>query len=82
MRAPAGKTILVRFRNDGGKRYLRAEAHLIQRTGQPDPVKVTYAWSDATGAHQGSHVFRGKGDWRLATGKQVVTRWVQFEPVR
>ncbi|MBT3635981.1 MAG: hypothetical protein HN531_03510, partial [Opitutae bacterium] len=82
MRAPAGKTILVRFRNDGGKRYLRAEAHLIQATGQPDPVKVTYAWTDASGTRQGSHVFKGKGDWRLATGKQVRTRWVQFEPVR
>ena len=82
IRAAAGKTILVRFRNDGGKRYLRAEAHLIQATGQPDPVKVTYAWTDATGPHQGSHVFRGKGDWELATGKQVRTRWVQFEPVR
>ncbi len=82
VRAPTGKTILVRFRNDGGKRYLRSEVHLIQSTGQPDPVKVTYAWTDATGPHQDSHVFRGKGDWRLATGKQVVTRWVQFEPVR
>jgi hypothetical protein len=82
LRAEAGKTILIRFRNDGGKRYLRAEAHLIQATGQPDAVKVTYAWSDATGAHQGSHVFREKGDWQLATGKQVRTRWVQFEPVR
>ena len=82
MRAPIGQTILVRFRNDGGKRYLRAEAHLIQATSQPDPVKVTYAWTDASGAHQGSHVFGRKGDWRLATGKQVQTRWVQIEPVR
>jgi hypothetical protein len=82
IRAAVGKTILVRFRNDGGKRYLRAEAHLIQTTGQPDPVKVTYAWTDASGPHQSSHVFRAKGDWRLATGKQVTTRWVQFEPVR
>ena len=80
--AEAGKPILIRFRNDGGKRYLRAEAHLVQATGQPDPVKVTYAWTDVSGPHQGSHVFRGKGDWRLTTGKQVVTRWVQFEPVR
>ena len=82
IRAAAGKTILVRFRNDAGKRYLRAEAHLIQATGQSDPVKVTYAWTDASGLHQGSHVFRGKGEWKLATGKQVRTRWVQFEPVR
>jgi hypothetical protein len=82
IRAAAGKTILVRFRNDGGKRYLRAEAHLIQATGQPDPVKVTYAWTDASGPHQDSHVFMGKGGWELATGKQVRTRWVQFEPVR
>ncbi|SVD47655.1 uncharacterized protein METZ01_LOCUS400509 [marine metagenome] len=76
-----GKPIMIRFRNDGGKRYLRAEAHLIQATGQPDPVKVTYAWTDASGSHQGSHVFRANGDWQLPTAQQVRTRWVEFKPV-
>ena len=82
IRAEAGKPILVRFRNDGGKRYLRAEAHLVQATGQPDPLKVTYAWTDSSGPRTGTHVFRTRGDWRLTTGRQVRTRWVEFEPVR
>ena len=75
-----GKPILIRFRNDGGKRYLRAEAHLIQQTGAPDPVKVTYRWTDSAGEHRQSHVFASKGDWRLVTGRHVRTRWVEFEP--
>ena len=81
IRAKVGKPILIRFRNDGGKRYLRAEAHLVQATGQSDPVKVTYAWNDSSGEHQGSHVFRTKGEWELQTGRQVRTRWVEFEPI-
>ena len=81
IRTKAGKPILIRFRNNGGKRYLRAEVHLVQTTGQSDPVRVTYAWSDSTGPHQGSHVFRVKGDWQLATAQQVQTRWVEFMPI-
>jgi len=82
IRAEAGKLIQVRFRNDGGKRYLRAEAHLVQATGQPDPLKVTYAWTDSSGPHTSTHIFLARGDWRLRTGRQVRTRWVEFEPVR
>ncbi len=82
IRAEAGQPILVRFRNDGGKRYLRAEAHLVQATGQPDPLKVTYAWADSSGSRTSTHIFRAGGDWRLRTGRQVRTRWVEFEPVR
>jgi hypothetical protein len=81
IRAGADKPIQIRFRNDGGKRYLRAEAHLVQTTGQPDPLKVTYAWNDSSGPHQDSHVFRAKSNWHLTTGKQVRTHWVEFEPV-
>jgi hypothetical protein len=81
IRSKAGKPILIRFHNDGGKRYLRAEAHLVQVTGQPDPVKVTYAWNDSGGERQESHIFRAKGEWELQTGRQVRTRWVEFEPI-
>jgi hypothetical protein len=77
----AGKPIQIRFRNDGGKRYLRAEAHLIQKTATSDPVNVTYQWTDASGEHRASHTFGSKGKWHLATGQNVRTRWVEFEPV-
>jgi hypothetical protein len=79
--AEADEPILIRFHNDGGKRYLRAEAHLIQEVGKPDPVKVTYDWNDAKGRQRKSHVFDSKGAWRLSTGRNVRTRWVEFEPV-
>ncbi|MGB0580544.1 MAG: hypothetical protein ACPGVU_12635, partial [Limisphaerales bacterium] len=79
--AAADESISIRFRNDGGRRYLRAEAHLVQDTGRNDPLKVTYRWSDHGGDHQSSHVFRSRGDWTLATGRNVRTRWVEFEPV-
>jgi hypothetical protein len=74
----SSRTIQVRFRNDGGKRYLRAEAHLVERTGRPDPVRVTYDWVDSEGEHQQSHVFDGTGDWNLDTAQNVRTRWVEF----
>lgn len=79
----AGKPIEIRFRNDGGKRFLRAEAHLVQQVRRQDPVRITYRWTHAKGIGQQSHVFssQNRGDWRLATGKGVRTRWVEFEPV-
>ena len=79
--APAGQPIQIRFRNDGGKSFLRAEAHLVQRVENADPVKVTYNWIDTSGKHQQSHVFTSKGNWQVATDKNVHTRWVELEPV-
>ena len=75
----------VRFRNDGGKRYLRAEAHVVHATGGHDATKVTYSWNDSTGGHVESRRFAGldaeMASWDLPTGKNVQTRWVEFEPV-
>lgn len=72
----------VRFRNDGGKNYLRAEVHLVYREAGQDATKVTFDWKDDTGAHHDSHVYAsGKPEaWKLSTGKNVVTDWVEFEP--
>jgi len=75
------RPVQIRFRNDGGKRYLRAEAHLVLDTGPADPTRVTYRWSDSEGVRQQSHVFAEGGDWQLETGQNVKTHWVEFEPV-
>lgn len=77
---PPGESISVRFRNDGGKRFLRAEVHLVQKAASNDPIKVTYNWTQTDGERQQSHVFDAKGEWRLNTGSNVRTRWVEFEP--
>ncbi len=78
LKFPTGKPIQVRFRNNGGKRYLRAEAHLVQRTNKSDPLKVTYYWSDDSGTHRQSHVFSNNGRWKIPTGNNVQTHWVEF----
>ncbi len=79
---PAPAPIRVRFKNDGGKNYLRAELHLLYKTADKDATKMTFAWKDDAGEHKESHVFgAGKpAPWELKTGKNVVTRWVEFEP--
>lgn len=75
------KSVRVRFRNDGGKNYLRAEAHLVYRAKASDGTKVTFAWNDDKGAQKASHVFAGKETgWKVDTGKNVQTNWVEFEP--
>ena len=76
----AGQPIEIRFRNDGGKRFLRGEVHLVEEAGEPDPVRVTYDWSDSAGEHRQSRVFRSQDTWAIETGSEVRTRWVEMEP--
>ena len=83
---PVTSPVQVRWSNTGRRHYLRAEAHLIYGTAARDATKVTFDWDDDTGPHRAGHVFpRGGGapaPWKLGTGKNVRTRWVEFEPVR
>ncbi|HEY7153283.1 MAG TPA: hypothetical protein VH575_04915 [Gemmataceae bacterium] len=77
---PTNAPIRVRFRNDGGKSYARAEAHLVYRVKGSDTTKVTFAWTDDKGDHEAAHTFAAKqGDWKVPTGRDVRTRWVEFE---
>jgi hypothetical protein len=79
--ADPGTSVEIRFRNDGGKRYLRTEAHLVEATSAADPVHVTYHWENSDGSQEASHIFEGAGSWKLPTGANVQTRWVEFESV-
>jgi hypothetical protein len=81
--ATDASSVRVRFRNSGGVPCQRAEVHLVYRTKSGDDTKVTFDWSDDAGAHRESHDF-GAGmttDWAIKTGRNVQTRWVEFEPV-
>jgi len=82
----ARSVVRIRFRNSGGKAYLRGEAHLVYRTAGNDATKVTFAWTDDRGDRQDSHTFasNSSGDkeaWIVPTGRGVQTRWVEFTPV-
>jgi hypothetical protein len=81
---PDATSVRVRFRNDGGKSWMRGEAHLVYRTPSKDATKVTFAWTDDGGAQEASHVFAAGAPepWDLKTGKNVQTRWVDFAAVK
>jgi len=78
--ASGGKAVRVRFT---GKKIHRAEAHLVYRTPSEDATKVTFDWGDRAGRHLESHVFApgAPSAWKLATGRNTTTFWVEFEPV-
>jgi hypothetical protein len=75
--------VRVRFSSSKGKRIARAEAHLVYRTASKDHTKVTFDWREDGGDRRASRVFAPdeQGTWRVPTGRGVVTRWVQFEPI-
>ncbi len=73
--------VRVRFSNSGGKNYLRCEAHLVHRTERIDSTKVTFAWTDDKGSSQSSATVGANETWKLKTGRNVQTRWVEFAPV-
>jgi hypothetical protein len=74
-------TIQVRFRNDGGRSIARAEVHFAYATPGNDATKVTFAWHDEQGDRTASHTFDAANDeWRLPTGRQVRTKWVEMTP--
>jgi len=73
--------VRVRFRNDGGKAYARAEVHLTYTLPRRDATKVTFAWADTAGDHVADHIFTGASGekpWTVPTGRGVRTKWVEF----
>ena len=75
-----GGKVRVRFRNNGGKKYMRAEAHLVYRLAKNENTKVTFDWTDHSGPHRASHTFAPLElqRWSIPTGVNVQTRWVDF----
>jgi hypothetical protein len=74
---PSADTVQVRFSNNGGKRYLRAEGHLIYPV-ERGPAAITFAWTDSRGSHQQTETLQPGGTWNLSTGSDVSTQWVEM----
>jgi len=75
----------VRFKNNGGKQYRKAEVHLAYADPAPSPTTVTFAWREAGGATKtASKTYPagafGKQDssWTFDAGKKVETQWVEY----
>ena len=82
--AKSATAVKVRFKNNGGKQYARAEMHLAYKLPVQDATKVTFAYADASGEHIEAHTFdgaTGEKPWTVPTGKGVRTKWVEFAPV-
>ncbi len=74
----------VRFHNTGRRNNLRAEAHLVYEAPVTDATQVTFHWQDDSGRHTGSVTFAPSKEIQTAelpTGRDVVTEWVEYEPV-
>lgn len=80
---PQASAVQVRFRNDGGKQYARAEVHVVYATEPNDPTRVTFGWTNESGPQAASHVLTPASEpqtWTLSTGKAVRTDWVEMQP--
>ena len=73
--------VQVRFRNQAGKRYERAEMHLGYKTPARDETKVTFSWQDDSGERKHSAVIKDGSPVEFPTGSNTTTRWVQFDVV-
>ena len=82
--AKAATAVKVRFKNNGGKQYARAEMHLAYKLPAQDATKVTFAWTDSTGDRTAEHTFTGTAadkPWTVPTAKGAQTKWVEFASV-
>jgi hypothetical protein len=75
-------SVRVRFRNAAGRRYARCEAHLVYRTASADLTRVTFAWAEDGGEKEATQTFARKGAWKVPTGKNVRTKWVEMTAVK
>lgn len=83
--AEPGKSVRIRFSNDGGRTYRKVEGYLLYAVKDFGPLDVTFAWKEADGAVKtDSHSYRsetGREDatWRLNAGAKVQTLWVEMK---
>lgn len=74
--------VQIRFRNDGGKKYRRVEAHLVYQTPGTDATTVRFGWTTNEQKQDAELTFATDHDpakdWLIDTGESVTTRWVEM----
>jgi hypothetical protein len=75
--------VQVRFHNDGGKRYLRAELHLVYATPPADRCQVEFSWSNDVAGVRTAQQFdpQAPKPWKIPTGRGVRMHSVTMQPV-
>lgn len=67
----------VRFHNNGGKRYLRAEGHLLYPVNGTTS-RITFSWTDSAGEHRATKLLHHRQTWDIPTQSDVRTRWAEI----
>jgi hypothetical protein len=70
-------SVRVRFHNNGGKRYLRAEGHLLYPVNG-STTRITCAWTDSAGPHQETKNLDHRQTWDIDTKTDVKTQWIEI----
>lgn len=78
-------TVRVRFSNNGGKLFRKAEAYLTYQAAQTTPTQVTFCWIDASGNKQtAAHAYTTRqpsaedASWQFDAGEKPQTQWVEM----
>ena len=81
----AGAPVRVRFSNDGGKPFRKAEVYLAYRVTDASPTQVIFCWSDGSGKPQTkAHTYAPSqsavedSSWHLDAGGKPQTLWVEM----
>ncbi len=76
-------SVQVRFRNNGGKKYLRCETHLAYPIQNQESCKITFAWTEAGGKERIATKIADSEtptEWQIETHDQVEMKWVELSP--
>ena len=77
-------SVQVRYSNDGGKKFMVVNAHLIYKIANPTPVEVTFAWTEnGSKMKTASHTYKSTSNptntkWTFSTQGKVKTKWVKY----
>ncbi|MDB5173267.1 MAG: hypothetical protein JWN51_2040, partial [Phycisphaerales bacterium] len=83
--ATAGTPVRVRFTNDGGKSFRKAEASLAYEVTDASPTEVSFCWSEGSASPQTAiHTYappksdNEDGNWHLKVSREPQTLWVEI----
>lgn len=84
--AAGAAPVRVRFSNDGGKAFRKAEPYLTYQVADPSPTQVSFCWKDASGQLQtATHLYAPQtsaeedATWHFDAGQRPQALWVEMK---
>ena len=83
--ADAASEVLVRISNNRGKPYQMGQFSLLYETPNTAKTRVTYCWDEGSREQTAAHLYpagaKMDSSWKIATGKEPKTKWVEMAAV-